>query len=60
MDVSKARYNFDNKRCADAADVDVGATSKSAPAFIAYEQYMEQRGYNPATYVPVRYPGRHP
>ena len=60
MDVSRTKYNFDNRRCADEASVEVGATRKSAPAFTAYERCMEGRGYKLATYAPSRYPGRHP
>ena len=58
LDVSKARYNFDNKHCAAEARVDVGATGKFEPAFIAYERCMEDRGYRLSTYTPARYPGR--
>ena len=60
IDVSRAKYNFDNRRCAEDARVDVGATPKSAPAFVDYERCMEERGYRLATYAPIRYPGRHP
>jgi len=58
LDVSRAKYNFDNKRCAETARVDVGATKKSEPEFIAYERCMQDRGYRLATYTPDRYPGR--
>ena len=60
FDVSRAKYNFDNSHCAEDARVDVGATSKSAPAFVAYERCMKERGYRLSTYAPIRYPGRHP
>ena len=55
IDVSRAKYNFDNRSCAEAAQVDVGATAKSAPTFLAYERCMEERGYRLATYTPTRY-----
>ena len=58
LDVSRAKYNFDNKRCSETARVDVGATKKSEPEFIAYERCMQDRGYRLATYTPDRYPGR--
>lgn len=56
--VSRAKYNFDNKRCAEATRVDVGTTRKSEPEFLAYERCMQERGYRLATYTPTRYPGR--
>lgn len=59
-DVSKAKYNFDNKRCTDESSIDDGPLTKSSPEFIAYERCMEGRGYKLASFVPVRYPGRHP
>lgn len=61
LDVSRAKYNFDNHSCAEAADVDVdpgdGALEKSTPAFVAYERCMEAKGYRLSTYSPTRYPG---
>lgn len=60
LDVSRAKYNFDNRLCAETASVDVGTTKKSEPEFIAYERCMQERGYRLATYAPTRYPGRHP
>jgi len=60
LDVSRAKYNFDNKRCTETARVDVGTTRKSEPEFIAYERCMQERGYRLATYAPTRYPGGHP
>ena len=57
LDVSRAKYNFDNRRCAETANVDVGTANKSSPAFIAYERCMQARGYRLATYTPTRYPG---
>ena len=57
LDVSRAKYNFDNRRCAETARVDVGATKKSEPEFIAYERCMQGKGYRLATYTPTRYPG---
>lgn len=58
LDVSRAKYNYDNRSCAETARVDVGATKKSEPEFIAYERCMQDRGYRLATYTPDRYPGR--
>ena len=57
LDASRAKYNFDNKRCAETARVDVGAAHKSSPEFVAYERCMQDRGYRLATYTPTRYPG---
>lgn len=49
-DVSRAKYNFDHKACADAATLDVKAVRKSAPEFAAYERCMADKGYSLASY----------
>ena len=49
-DVSRAKYNFDHKACADEATLDVNAARKSAPEFVAYERCMADKGYSLASY----------
>lgn len=64
MDVSRAKYNFDNNACvletsdssAESSDSHVEARledrslRRDEPAFVAYERCMEGKGYNLATY----------
>ena len=56
---SEAQYRYDNKACALAAgdeaatasiDEGEGRLRRDAPAFIAYERCMGERGYQLATY----------
>ena len=50
LDVSRTKYNFDNKACAEESMVDVEAVRVSDPEFTAYEHCMTARGYDLATY----------
>ena len=50
MEVSRAKYNFDNKTCTDEAMLNVETVRESDPEFVAYEQCMADKGYNLATY----------
>ena len=60
MDVSRAKYNFDNNACvrqtrdgsAQPADsrVEERPLRRDEPAFVAYERCMKGKGYNLATY----------
>lgn len=60
LDVSHARYNFDNTRCAEEAAMGVvrerhadsgsEAIRRTDPEFQAYERCMQSRGYTLATY----------
>ena len=50
MEVSRAKYNFDNKTCTDEAMLDVETVRESDPEFADYERCMAERGYNLATY----------
>lgn len=60
LDVSRTRYNFDNKRCADQAAMSValgrhaGRSNEGIrttdPEFRSYQRCMESRGYTLATY----------
>ena len=50
MEVSRAKYNFDNKTCTDEAMLNVATVRESDPEFVAYERCMAERGYNLATY----------
>ncbi len=60
LDVSRTRYNFDNKRCADQAAMSAALdrhADRSAegirttdPEFRSYQRCMESRGYTLATY----------
>ena len=48
-DVSSAKYNFDNKACAESAMVDFRAPH-ATPEFALYERCMQSKGYELATY----------
>ena len=60
MDVSRAKYNFDNNACsgearavspdASSEGVEARPMRRGEPAFVAYERCMESKGYNLATY----------
>ena len=50
MEVSRAKYNFDNKACTDEAMLNMEKARESDPEFVAYERCMTQKGYNLATY----------
>ena len=50
LEVSRAKYNFDNKTCTDEATLDVATARESDPEFAAYERCMAQKGYRLATY----------
>lgn len=49
---SRAQYQHDNKACAAAAGDSVAGDNarRDAPAFVAYERCMGERGYELATY----------
>lgn len=60
MDVSRAKYNFDNNACVRQtrdgsaeplhSRVEERPLRRDEPAFVAYERCMEGKGYNLATY----------
>ena len=50
FEVSRAKYNFDNKTCTDEATLDVQTARESDPEFAAYERCMSRKGYRLATY----------
>lgn len=52
---SEAQYRYDNKACTlaagdEAVTANEGELRRDAPAFIAYERCMGERGYQLATY----------
>ena len=49
FEVSRAKYNFDNKTCTDEATLDVATARESDPEFAAYERCMSAKGYRLAT-----------
>ena len=50
MEVSRAKYNFDNKACTDEAMLNIETARESDPEFVTYERCMAKKGYSLATY----------
>ena len=50
MEVSRAKYNFDNKTCTEEAMLNAETVRESDPEFATYERCMAGKGYNLATY----------